>query len=223
MWFFPLAAAGVSAIFCASLFSRWMKARGPHLLAWTIALAMFAVASAAAALGIATEWSAAEYRVFYLFGAILNVPVLAVGTIYLLGARKVASICAVVVCLAAAIAAVVIFRADVASPALVGGGIPSGREAMTSLGRNLSRYYSFIGFGVVVGGALWSAWRLAKAPEQRMQRLARANVLIATGTFVVALASGFARYGEGAVFSVGLALGVTIMFAGFVSTRARVG
>ena len=58
--------------------------RAPHELAWTVALAMFALASAALALGTSTGWDNGTFRVFYLFGAILNVPWLALGTVYLL-------------------------------------------------------------------------------------------------------------------------------------------
>ena len=45
---------------------------------------MFASASAALWLGVAVGWSGPTFRVFYLFGAILNVPYLALGTVYLL-------------------------------------------------------------------------------------------------------------------------------------------
>ena len=41
---------------------------------WTIALAMFAAASLAMSLGVIDGWTGAEYRVYWLFGAVLNVP-----------------------------------------------------------------------------------------------------------------------------------------------------
>ena len=41
---------------------------------------MFAVASVALATGTSTGWDRGTFRVFYLFGAVLDVPWLALGT-----------------------------------------------------------------------------------------------------------------------------------------------
>ncbi|MDQ3645745.1 MAG: hypothetical protein M3345_02275, partial [Actinomycetota bacterium] len=100
-------------------------------------------------------------------------------------------------------------------------GIPAGSEVMAPSIRTLSRYLSFAGFFVVVGGALWSAWRLARSRQQHLRRLAFANLWIALGTFIVAVGSGFARYGQGRYFAMGLVLGVTAMFVGFLHSQRR--
>lgn len=47
---------------------------------WAVSLAMFSVASAALFVGAAWSWSGPTFRVFYLFGAVLNVPWLALGS-----------------------------------------------------------------------------------------------------------------------------------------------
>jgi peptidoglycan/LPS O-acetylase OafA/YrhL len=95
------------------------------------------------------------------------------------------------------------------------------------LPRTLSRYYSYTAFGIVLLGALFSAWRLSRkgASDERLRRIASGNALIAAGTFVVAAASIAVRLGRGpsvaAVFSAGLLAGITTMFAGFLRTRPR--
>jgi hypothetical protein len=236
MWIFPLGAALVSAVFAALIAQQWLTKKRPNQLAWAIALAMFAIASFAAAVGILGGWNGFEFRVYYLFGAIVNVPVLALGTLYLLAPRKLGHAAAVLVAAAAVFAAGATFTAHLnsltcpASASLTQNapdcglhikGIPRARDVMPENVRTLSRYYSFIGFFVVVGGALWSAWRLARERSENLQRLAAGNILIAAGTFVVAVGSGFARYGGGSVFAVGLLVGVCLMFAGFIRTRPR--
>jgi hypothetical protein len=221
MWIFPLAAASVSGAFASILFQAWRGRPRPHLLAWAVALAMFAAASAAAALGMLTDWPAAAFRGYYLFGAILNVPVLALGTAHLLASARHARVATAVVILLSLSAVIAVVGADLHEGALRTSGIPPGSEVMPPGPRVLSRYYSFAGFFVVVGGAIWSAWQLARSPEPHLRRLAAANALIALGTFIVAVASGFARYGRGLVFAVGLLAGVTVMFGGFVMTRTR--
>lgn len=214
-----MTAAGISGVLAAVLGRNWMQRRRPNLLAWCIALAMFAAASFAAGAGMLLGWTTAWFRVYYLFGAIVNVPILALGTIYLLAPRWVAHACAVVVLIATVSAGIVVYSADLDVSSLDVSGIPSGRDVMPAGPRALSRYYSVAGSLVVVGGALWSAWRLARRRQDDLWRLARANVLIAVGTLVVAIGSIFARYGRGSVFAISLAVGALLMFGGFMTTR----
>src|ERR1051326_2405962 len=71
----------VAVAFTAALFERWLARRRPHELAWAVSLALFTVASGALWLGTARGWDAPTFRVFFLFGAVLNVPYLALGTV----------------------------------------------------------------------------------------------------------------------------------------------
>jgi hypothetical protein len=221
MWVWPLGAAGVSGVFALLVGKQWLARRRPNLLAWSIALGMFALGSVAPAIGILAGWTPAWFRVYYLFGAIVNVPVLALGTIYLLGSRKLGHVCAALVTIASLAAAVIVLQAHIDSRLLDTNGIPAGSEVMSQGVRLLARLYSFAGFFVVLGGALWSASRLARHGRADMRRLAVANALIAAGTAVVAVGSGFAVYGRGLPFSLGLFAGVSIMFWGFLMTRGR--
>ena len=219
MWLFPLSAAAVSGVFAAIVLRRSLDRQRPHELAWGIALLMFAGASFAAAMGILGGWSGFKFRTYYLFGAIINVPFLGLGTLYLLVPRKVAHAAAAIVIVASIYAAGAVFTAQLDTSGLnVTGSIPPGSKVVPEAVRTLSRYFSYAGFFVVVGGALASAWRLSRSRGVAARRLASANILIATGTFVVAVASGFARYGGGSVFAVGLLAGVTLMFVGFMRT-----
>ncbi|MBW3576831.1 MAG: hypothetical protein KY462_03645 [Actinobacteria bacterium] len=77
------AAAVVAALFAVALVRRYVT-RGrtnPALLTWALSLAMFAVAATALAYGEAAGWSSGWFRVYYLFGGVLVVPWLAVGTV----------------------------------------------------------------------------------------------------------------------------------------------
>lgn len=224
MGLFPLAAAVISGVFSASLIRQFVRRHGPHQLAWGIALATFAAASLLASIGMFVGWSAPIFRAYYLFGALVNVPILALGTLYLHLPRRVGHQAAVVVGLASVYAAAAVLSADLAEgPLRISGAIPMGSEVMAPSVRALSRYYSYAGFLIVVGGAVWSAVRLSRKPGERFKRLAQGNGLIAAGTVVLALGSAFARQGQGSVFAVGLAVGVTIMYVGFLRTSTPIG
>ncbi|MDX1620556.1 MAG: hypothetical protein R3320_06180 [Nitriliruptorales bacterium] len=76
-----LVATLVSGRFAWRLADRWRERRSNTALAyWATSLAMFSLASAALFVGSAWSWSGPTFRVFYLFGAVLNVPWLALGS-----------------------------------------------------------------------------------------------------------------------------------------------
>src|SRR5579862_8085336 len=106
-----VAAAMVGVAFGMSTLERWLRARRPYELAWTAALAMFAIAAAALAYGSQAGWSGPVFRTFYLFGAIADVPVLALGTVYLLAGRRTGDVAALGVALGCAFAAGVLVMA----------------------------------------------------------------------------------------------------------------
>ena len=81
-------ATAVATLFAQATGVRYSRTKAPHQGAWTFALALFALASAALATAESTGWDEGTFRAFYLLGAILNVPWLALGTVYLLGGRR---------------------------------------------------------------------------------------------------------------------------------------
>src|SRR5688500_7558875 len=95
----------VAVAFAFSTFERWLARRRRHELAWSVALGMFAAGAGALWWGASAGWDPVSFRLFYLFGAVLNVPFLALGTVYLLGDQRRADRWAAAVALAAAFAA----------------------------------------------------------------------------------------------------------------------
>jgi 1,4-dihydroxy-2-naphthoate octaprenyltransferase len=191
---------------------------------------MYAIASMAVMLGITQRWDPTLYRIFYLFGAMLNVPWLALGSIALFN-KKPLSYGALGVVLALSVFGLLrVIGAHVtdtitASSAAgariknVFGGyqIPSGKDVwLNEPGvRSLAIYYSTIAYLVVVGIASYSSFTHGgrKPPQDRV----RGNLLISIGVTIVAIGStALVRIGRGSVFSVTLAIGVATMFAGFL-------
>ena len=209
------AAALVSLAFAMSTLERWLARHRPHELAWSVALAMFSLASFSLAAGATLGWSGVTFRLFYLFGAIANVPFLALGTVYLLGRRRTADACAVAVVVLFAFSAGVIAVAPFTAP-LPRHELARGSEVFGPLPRVLAASASGIGALVVLAGAVWSAARV------RTARMVAANALIAAGT-VVTGASGLLNsvLDEMDGFAVTLVAGICLIFAGFlVATSA---
>ncbi|HEV3351802.1 MAG TPA: hypothetical protein VG076_02700 [Acidimicrobiales bacterium] len=200
----------VAVAFAMSTFERWLDRRRRHELAWAIALALFAAGAGCLWLGASSGWTLPTFRAFYLFGAVINVPVLALGTVYLLGGRRAGDRTALVVGAFAAFATGVIVVAPAHTiPSATA--LPQGSDVFGVLPRVLAAVASAGGALVVLGGAVWSAWRL------RRGRRMWANVVIAAGTLVLG-ASGLLNsvLGEMEAFAVTLAVGVSILYAGFL-------
>lgn len=216
----------VSFAFAAATFERWLRRRRRHELAWSIALALFACGSLSLWAGAATGWGELTFRLFYLFGAIVNVPFLALGTVYLLGGRRRGDAWAAVVVVACAFAAGVLAVAPLTG-SIQADVLPRGSEVFGPLPRVLAAVASGVGATVVLVGALWSAVGLLsrhRRPGARTRavgagRLAGGNVLIATGTILLST-SGLLNsvLGEMEAFAVTLTLGITVLFAGFLVT-----
>lgn len=220
MWALPLIAAVVSFLFAVLLARQFLRRRRPYQVVWSVALLMYAGASLALFLGTLSGWTAAEYRAYWLLGAVLNVPFLAQGELDLLiGDRKVTMLLLAVLLLGTAYGAATVLSADIAGTALRED-LPSGREAFGdgSGALLMARLYSFPAYFVLVGGTLWSAWRMRGRPELRDRFLG--TLLIAVGATVVAAGAAFAAAGNLPGFSVTLAAGVAVMFWGFLRASA---
>jgi len=83
-WLLPGVAAAASAAFAVAVLRQYAARRRPYQLAWGIALSMFTVASLALTVGVVAGWTPVSFKLYYLFGAVLNVPWLALGTVELL-------------------------------------------------------------------------------------------------------------------------------------------
>lgn len=216
MWVFPLVAALIALGFSALLLRSYLARRRPAQLVWALALLMYAAASVALFLGALDGWTPAEYRVYWLFGAVLNVPYLAMGELYLLVRdRRVTTVVLVLLLFATAFAVARIRTATLDASAL-DVDLPKGAEVWAGdpVALDLARYYAFPAYFFLVGGTLWSAWRMRAHPGLRDRFLG--TLAIAVGATIVAAGSAFAATGNAAGFSLTLTAGIAVMFWGFL-------
>ena len=208
-------AALVALGFAMATFERWLAGRRRHELAWSVSLLLFSLGAGCLLVGAANGWNEWSFRLFFLFGAILNVPFLALGTVYLLGGQRRGDVCAVGVSLAGAFAAGVLVVAPLRAPVPVHQ-LPQGQDVFGVLPRVLAAVASGGGAMVVIGGAAWSAWRFRRGP------MLVANLLIAAGTLVLS-AGGLLNsvLDEMEAFAVTLVAGITVLFLGFLVATGR--
>lgn len=206
------AATLVASAFALITLDRWLRRRRAHDLAWTISLALFAVGAGALWFAESAGWGGSVFRVFYLAGAILNVPWLALGTVYLLQSRRVGDRVRVWLILFSGFAAGVVLFAPLRDAAIAADELPAGHDVFGVAPRVLAAVGSGVSALVIIAGAVWSIVR-----RRRSSALVVGNILIAVGTLVLSASGTLAgRLGKDRAFAVTLLIGICVLFAGFL-------
>src|SRR5690349_425348 len=209
-------ATAIATVFANATAVRWSRTRAPHQAAWTVALALFALASAALATGASTGWDEGTFRAFFLLGAVINVPWLALGTVYLLTNVKVGNRVRAGLLVFTGLGIGVMLATPVHG-AIDPNSIPVGSEHLDALPRALAGIGSGVGATVVFVGAAWSAVRFARSRRPGSGYLAGGNALIALGTLILSsggLLQGIV--GSDEAFAISLAVGIAVIYGGFV-------
>ena len=217
MWLLPLAAALVAASFTASLARRFPERRSPAIALWAMALAMYAVGCLALAVGVARGFDASTFRLYWIFGAVLNVPFLAAGEVALLWPRPITrTLLLASLLVVTALTVTRTLGAAVDAAALVQT-LPSGKDVFGpgTPAHRLPQVVSIPAYLVLLLGCGWSAWRMRGRTELRNRFLG--TLAIAGGATVIAgFGSAFAALGLVLPFSLAILVGVAAMYRGFL-------
>jgi len=220
----PLVATVISGEFALALGRRWWLSRRPYLRSWALSLGLFAAGCAALWYGTAFGWSETSFRVFYICGAMLSVPWLAMGEIELLVRPPVARIVLFFLVVFSANAAFVLAVVSFVDGAPgFGTDLPHGRDYFPAGARyGLVVASNAVGTLTVVGGTLWSGWRSRGGGPAARARF-KGTALIVVGVLVAATSGGLTFLGEVGSVAATLGIGAGIMYTGFVVASRRPG
>jgi hypothetical protein len=202
-----------SAAFAVDVLRQYSQRRKPYQLAWGVSLSMFALASLALAVGVAEGWTAADFKVYYLFGAVLNVPWLGLGTVLLLAGRRTARTYLALLGLFSLASLLLIWLAPVTGADLAGQVLPEGKRFLPVAVRALAVLGNVVGTLVVVGGAVASG--LALRGQAHLRPRFEGTLLIAAGVLLAASGGVLAFLDRSSKLAAGLAVGATVMYVGF--------
>lgn len=208
---FPLIAVVVAWTFSAQLARQWWDRRRDHALAWAMSLALFGLGHVAVLVGLTAGWSPPTFGVYWLSGALLNVPLLAIGQLHLMDRRR-SVIWWTFAGLAVVWCTVFTITADYDTAVLeaAAGGIPTGSEVLAgTTAYALLRPMTYT-FAIVVVGSAYSAFKMRRW----------ALLLIVVGTTVAAAGSSVIGSSVDYLFPVMSAAGVTLMYLGFRTVSA---
>ncbi len=210
----------ISTAFTVDLALAYRRRPRPHTAAYAVGMGMFAVATWALAFGLTFGWNGASYRAFFLFGAILNIPYLALGSMYLVVGTRAGTVMFIIVGAISAISVTLTTTVDFAA-ALPAGGIPHDIFPPISDGfgpRLLAAIGGGTGATVIIVLSVVSIFRFWKSNR----RLVTGNILITAGTLAAGGGGTGLAIGESAAFALSLLVAAALIWAGYrLATGAR--
>lgn len=219
----PLLATVVAWEFALALVRRWWRSRRPYLRSWAISLLCFAIGSGCLWYAEAFGWSSPVFRAYYIFGALLSVPWLAMGELELLAPAKVTRVVLAFLVLFSLDAAITIGASPFAHAGrLTGFAVPAGKDWFGVLPRVLVVVSNAVGTLVVVGGTVWSGLRSRGRGRAARTRF-RGTLVITAGVLIAAAGGALTFLSKVNSQAATLAAGVTVMYVGFVLASRRTG
>lgn len=215
MWIFPLIASLIAVVFAGALARRYFSSRNPAQLVWVAAMLIFAAAAACDFIGSLSGWTPFIAKLYYLTGATIVVGYLAAGTLYLLAPRPVAHIWVLIMLGITVIATIILAGAPTDNSILEAGAEPGWKAIeRPPLLTGLVVAVNSLGTLILIGGAIYSAIR---------RRYPVANILIAIGALILASGGTITRFGRYEYQSIGQAVGIIVIFIGFLMTTGARG
>ncbi|MEX1043526.1 MAG: hypothetical protein WD532_10755 [Acidimicrobiia bacterium] len=210
-----------STVFAIDLIRDYRRSPRPHVAAYGAGIAMFAIATWAFVYGITVGWTGTSYRTFFLFGAILNIPVLALGSMFLVVGRRSGHVMTVAVAAIAAISVTLTATVPFTNP-LPPTGVPSAIFPPLSEGfgpRLLAAIAGGTGASILIILSLVSVFRFWRSNR----RIVIGNALILAGTLVASFQGTVLALGEEGDFALKLTVTATLLWLGYRVTKgARV-
>jgi len=205
-----LLAALAASFFAADLWLDYRRRARPHIAAYGTGMTMFAIATWAFFLGITFGWTGPIYRIFYLFGAILNIPFLALGSMFLVVGKRSGHIMAIALGALTAISTTLTATVPFANP-LPETGVPHDVFASGFGPRLFAIIGGAVGATILAVLSIVSIFRFWK----KNRRIVWGNLLILGGTLAAASGGTGLALGESSAFALSLLVAVTLIWAGY--------
>lgn len=215
----PMEAALALATALASTAFGWDVARAhrsnprPHTAAYAVGIGCFALATWALFFGTATGWTSASYRTFFLFGAIVNIPILALGSMFLVVGRRAGHTVLLLLFPFFAIAIPMTVGQPFDAGPLPTDGVPSGRDLWVEVFG--PRLWAAIGGGlgatILIVLALVSVFRFWR----KNRSVVWGNVAIVAGTLAASTGGTFLAFGEAGGFALSLLAAAALIWFGY--------
>ena len=219
MLYLPYLTTTIALIFTITLFLRYRRKGGVHLLLWTFGMFLYFLSTFCEII-LSIEFSEAALKVWYIAGAMLVAAWLGQGTVHLLVRKGKIAMTLTYILAAVSLGAILLVIAAplTGAQAAYTVTLPASeqyKEIMTRSGLiiALTILLNLYGTVTLVGGALYSAYLFWR--KEILSNRMFGNILIAVGALSPAMGGSFLKAGLFDFLYLSELAGILLMFAGF--------
>ena len=209
--YIPILTSIFSIFFLGVIFRHWQRNPKPYLLWWTIGVLTFGFGTATESINVLFGWSAVNFRLWYISGALLGGFPLAQGSVYLLMNKKFADWSTIIILTIIVAGSISVLFSPLEIPIDFEGKL-NGSVLAWKWTRFFSPFVNIYAFIFLVGGAVYSA--IIYFRQQRQQRFL-GNVYIAIGALLPGIGGSFTRAGYVNVLFVTELIGLVMIYFGY--------
>jgi hypothetical protein len=208
----------VTTLFCffffIKLYSHWLRHRKTmYLFWWMLGVFFYGAGTVTESINTLAEYYPANFKAWYIFGALLGGAPLAQGTVYLLMKRRNADALSFVLTSVIIITSVLVLLSPL-HPVAEAHVRLSGKLLQWTFIRFITPFINLYAFIFLVGGAIYSAVLYAKNTEYKSRFWG--NVLIAIGGLLPGIGGSFTKFGYVEVLYVTELIGICFIYAGYI-------
>jgi hypothetical protein len=216
--YIPIFTTIFSAYFFSILWKHWRnKPDAYHILWWMLGVFFYGLGTITESINTLVGYSNANFRAWYIFGALLGGAPLAQGTVYLLMRKRWAHIFAAILTATIIITAGLVLCSPL-HPELMDGMRMSGKILDWKFIRYITPFINIYGLVFLAGGAIYSAVKYAKNVQFKARF--HGNVCIAIGSILPGIGGSFTKFGYVEVLYVTEFVGLAFIFIGYKIIRA---
>lgn len=211
--YIPIATTIFSAYFFVHLYQHAKSGRrSTYLVWWMLGVFMYGAGTITESINTLFGYHPANFKAWYIFGALLGGAPLAQGTVHLLMKRKTANILSVILSMVIVSATILVILSplhEVTEPHTK----LNGKLLQWSFIRMITPFINVYAFIFLVGGAIYSAVLYARSATYKERFYG--NLFIALGGLLPGIGGSFTKFGYVEVLYVTEFLGICLIFIGY--------
>jgi hypothetical protein len=211
--YIPIVTTLFAAYFLVILYNHWQKKKDAlYIFWWMLGVFFYGAGTVTESINTLAGFSVANFRAWYILGALLGGAPLAQGTVYLLIKRKTANVLTVILITVVTITSILVILSPV-HPELIENNRMTGKILEWKFVRYITPFINLYAFTFLVGGAIYSAVYYARHNAQRNRFVG--NVLIAIGGLLPGIGGSFTKFGYVEVLYVTEFIGLALIYSGY--------
>ncbi|MBI1342713.1 MAG: hypothetical protein GC171_07265 [Terrimonas sp.] len=211
--YLPIITTCFAAYFLVVLYRHWQqKKEALYIFWWMLGVFFYGAGTITESINTLAGFSTANFRAWYVLGALLGGAPLAQGTVYLLLKRRVAHLLAALLVTVIVVSTVLVILTPL-HPELIENNRMSGKIIEWHFIRYITPFINIYAFLFLVGGAVFSAIKYAKNKAYRSRFLG--NLLIALGGLLPGIGGSFTKFGYVEVLYVTELVGLICIYSGY--------